>query len=320
MKKYKDLKRNLFFLLNIQTNLNQYINQVDNLPFIKGKIINSDNFKLNHSNKAKFFCEYDEYSINMVLNKLIKSTLIKLNRISRSHFNRIKIQKLLHNFSLVHESSDIETDLIEAKTLNRLFSNYKKSLLWSEVFLKNKSFTNFSGTSNNTAILFPMERIFEDYIGSLMKKYVNTHKIKLHDKSYYLVSKHNHKHKFRLIPDIVATNKLNEEQIIFDTKWKLIDENKEKYNYNITQSDMYQLYAYGKKYSLNHSQKSEPNLVLIYPENPTFKDPLASFRYDGELDLKVVPFNLESCLSLEGERSELQKLFNRLEITNTFLT
>ena len=100
------------------------------------------------------------------------------------------------------------------------------------------------------AILFPMERIFEDYVGYLMKTYADGHEIKTQDKSYYLVSNHKDKNKFRLKPDIVATNEINNEQLIFDTKWKLLDESKEKKNYNISQSDMYQLYAYGKKYDL----------------------------------------------------------------------
>ena len=90
----------------------------------------------------------------------------------------------------------------------------------------NKSFTNFSGNSRNIAILFPMERIFEDYIGYLMKNYADGHEIKTQDKSYYLVSNHKNNEKFGLKPDIVATNESNQEQIIFDTKWKLIDETK----------------------------------------------------------------------------------------------
>ena len=172
----------------------------------------------------------------------------------------------------------------------------------------NKSFTNFSGSSNNIAILFPMERIFEDYIGYLMKTYADGHEIKTQDKSYYLVSNHKEKGKFGLKPDIVATNEDSQEQIIFDTKWKLLDESKDNKNYNISQSDMYQLYAYGKKYSLNNDFSNEPKLVLLYPTNPNFQYPLENFIYEGELVLNVLPFNLKNSLSKHDEEEEVKKI------------
>ena len=202
----------------------QYIENQENLNFLKGKIINSLNIKHNHSNRAKFYCQFDDFSENMVYNQLIKSTLLKLYKISKSHFNRNNISQLLYHFDTIDESKDFRTDFRNVNNSSRLFANYQKAISWSEVFLMNKSFTNFSGDSKNLAILFPMERIFEDYIGYLMKTYADGYEIKTQDKSYYLVKKHKNKYKFRLKPDIVATNK--EEQIIFDTKWKLLDESK----------------------------------------------------------------------------------------------
>ena len=286
----------------------QYVNQQENLNFLRGKIVNPLNFKHNHSNKAKFYCEFDEFSEDIVYNQLIKSTLLKLSRISKSHNNRTNILQLLHHFDTVNESTDFISDFRKVNGINRLFINYKQAISWSEVFLMNKSFTNFSGNSKNMAILFPMERIFEDYIGYLMKTYADGHEIKTQDKSYYLVSNHKAKNKFRLKPDIVATNEDNQEQIIFDTKWKLLDESQEKKNYNISQSDMYQLYAYGKKYALNNSFSIEPKLVLLYPSNPNFQKPLDDFIYEGELVLSVLPFNLKNSLSKNDEQKELNKI------------
>lgn len=286
----------------------QYVDKRENLNFMKGKIVNSLNYKYNHSNKARFYCAFDEFSENMVYNQLIKSTLLKLNRVSKSNYNRNSIIQILHRFESVKESADHISDFRKVSENNRLFLNYKKAISWSEVFLMNKSFTNFSGNSKNIAILFPMERIFEDYIGYLMKTYADGHEIKTQDKSYYLVANHKDKNKFRLKPDIVVTNEKNYEQIIFDTKWKLLDETKENKNYNISQSDMYQLYAYGKKYGLKNEFQKEPKLVLLYPSNPNFKKPLEDFIYEGELILSVIPYNLKNSLSKEDERREVNKI------------
>lgn len=291
----------------------QYVDKQENLNFLKGKILNSLNIKHNHSNKARFYCSFDEFSDNMVYNQLIKSTLLKLSRISKSHFNRNSIVQLLHHFDAIDESKYFVSDFKKAKKNNRLFTSYQKAISWSEVFLMNKTFTNFSGNSKNMAILFPMERIFEDYIGYLMKTYADGHEIKTQDKSYYLVSNHKGKDKFRLKPDIIATNTKEHDQIIFDTKWKLLDESKEKNNYNITQSDMYQLYAYGKKYDLGNSFIKEPKLVLLYPSNPNFKKPLDKFIYEGELVLSVIPFDLKKSLSKNEEK---EAIINILKATS----
>jgi len=293
----------------------QYVDKKENLNFLKGKILNSLNIRHNHSNKARFYCEFDEFSDNMVYNQLIKSTLLKLYRVSKSHYNRTSILQLLHHFDQVNESADFISDFRKVSINNRLYFNYKQAISWSEVFLMNKSFTNFSGNNKNMAILFPMERIFEDYVGYLMKTYASGLEIKTQDKSYYLVSNHKEKNKFSLKPDIVATNDDNHEQIIFDTKWKLLDETKENKNYNISQADMYQLYAYGKKYDLKNGFSTEPKLVLLYPSNLNFQRPLDDFIYEGELVLSVLPFNLKNSLSIRDEQKELNKILGLIRKT-----
>lgn len=295
----------------------QYIQKEENLNFLKGKINNTQNIKFNHSNKAKFYCQFDEYSDNMVYNQLIKSTLLKLNKVSKSHINRTSILQLLSHFDSINESKNIENDLRKTLNNNRLFNSYSKAIEWSEVFLTNKSFTNFSGNSKNMAILFPMERIFEDYIGYLTKKYANGHEIKTQDKSYYLIDQHKNKEKFRLKPDIVAKNNTSKIVLIIDTKWKLLDESLENKNYNISQADMYQLYAYGRKYSIKSDSKKSPRLILLYPSNPNFLKSLDSFIYEGDLILQVIPFNLENSLSKIDEENEINKVLISLIKRNT---
>ena len=293
----------------------QYVRNQENITYLKGKVLNSLNLKLNHSNKARFYCEFDEFSKNMVFNQLIKSALLKLNKISNSHVNRTNILHLLHHFDSIDESFDFITDFRKTRN-NRQFLRYKKIISWSEVFLMNKSFTNFKGDSKNMAILFPMERVFEDYVGYLMKTYIAGYEVTTQDKSFFLVDKHKTNSKFMLKPDIVATNSLSHEQIIIDTKWKLLNESNEKNNYNIYQPDMYQLYAYGKKYGLNNSIKNDPILVLLYPTNPNFQKPLDEFIYEGNLHLIVMPFDLKKSLT---KTDKYEELINVLETARSFV-
>jgi 5-methylcytosine-specific restriction enzyme subunit McrC len=242
-----------------------YLDYQENTNFLKGKLMISDHIKQNMFNKTRFNCKFNIYSVDITENRIIKRTLLKLKKVSRSHKNLSLINSLLVHFDQVKSSTNIQKDLDLINNNNRLFSNYNRILSWSKVFLTDSSFTNFSGDNRNLAILFPMEKIFEDYIGYLFKKYSNGIQIKLQDQSYFLVENHKGTSKFRLKPDIV-TSSSEDSKIVIDTKWKLINQFAERSNYFIKQPDMYQLYAYGKKYT----DETSPLLILLYPKNENF--------------------------------------------------
>jgi len=273
-----------------------YIIHQENVPYLKGKLKITENVKQNYANAAHFFCEFSNYSPNIPLNKIIKKTLIKLLHLSNNYQNIYHINKILSHLTHVKISTDIQKDFSKINTSNRLLKKYDTIVKWSTIFLMNQSFTNFKGDNLNTAILFPMERIFEDYITHLFKKYGHGYKIKTQDKSYFLV-KHQGMDKFGLKPDIVLNKAENHEKLI-DAKWKLLNEFAIKRNYNISQADMYQLYAYGKKYS---TSQNEPKLILLYPSNPNFTKKLDEFIYEGELKLEVVPFDFNQDVRVQIE-------------------
>ena len=102
--------------------------------------------------------------------------------------------------------------------------------------------------------------------------------------------------------------------LIVDTKWKVLDAYNNKRKYGISQSDMYQLYAYGKKYEIEHNKGHEnkikpPHLVLLYPENANFKEKLDNFIYEGDLKLDVIPFSFE----MGREELQIQSILELIE-------
>ena len=58
---------------------------------------------------------------------------------------------------------------------------------------------------------------------------------------------------------------------------------------------MYQLYAYGKKYL-----DGKGDLFLIYPRHDEFLNPLPVFEFSGDLNLWVVPFDLDKDVLVAG--------------------
>lgn len=141
--------------------------------------------------------------------------------------------------------------------IDRNTKGYEMLMRWSKVFLLNKSFTTFSGGTNSRALLFPMEKVFESYVAQQLKKVLVDldWEVSAQDKGYCLFDS---PRQFALRPDIVITRE-DGSKIILDTKWKSLVDSPRK-NYGISQSDMYQMYAYSKKYETSE-------IWLLYPVN-----------------------------------------------------
>ncbi|MGN0739729.1 MAG: McrC family protein [Treponema sp.] len=286
----------------------------ENQKFLKGKFLISRQISKNCANKTKFAVRYLKYIENIPQNRIIVSTLNRLAKISNSAMNVSRCYSLIAVFSDIPPSENIEADLIQSMNLNRLFSNYKKLLLWSSQFLLNKGFTTFSGKHINQSLLFSAEKLFESFIAVLFKKYAKEYVVSSQHSKYFLVDKYgdNSGGKFRLRPDIVMESKNTEnfsnyDTIIIDTKWKNLDSSMPDKNYLIDIKDMYQLYAYGQKYHLGDSYFLDliPKLVLVYPYTEKFQAELKPFVYEEVkakfgLKLVVYPFNLAD----EGKHGE----------------
>ena len=238
-----------------------YIGQEDNLNVYKGKLLVEKHIKQNFIHKERFYVGFDEYQVNRAENKLIKSTLLKLQKLTSSMENSKEIRQLLTVFELVEPSTNYDKDFAKV-VINRHTKDYEMLIKWSKVFLKDKSFTTFSGTESSRALLFPMEKVFESYVAKNIKKIFSRvgWNVSAQDKGYYLFDTLNEEQykKFAIRPDLVVTRE-DGSIIILDTKWKNLTNNR-RINFGISQADMYQMYAYSKKYKT-------PDIWLLYPMN-----------------------------------------------------
>jgi len=247
-----------------------YVELKDNLNFLKGKLKISEQIRKNIVHKERFYVCYQEFSIDRAENRLIKSTLEFLYKRSKSSRNQRLIREYLFIFDEISSSSDINADFSRLK-LNRQTKHYEQALLWSKIFLQNKSFSPYRGNDVAFALLFDMNALFESYVGNFIKK-----------KLPGVILQHSEKHlvenpkSFRLRPDIFL-----EDKFIADTKWKIV-----KSKDDISQADLYQLYAYGKKYECGR-------LYLVYPRISGVDQKAMKFRYENNMWLNVLYFDLE---------------------------
>lgn len=85
-----------------------------------------------------------------------------------------------------------------------------------------------------------------------------------------------------------------------DTKWKILIDN-ERRNYGVSQADMYQMYAYAKKYEAE-------KVIVIYPMNPEMEryEGSISFRSEDNVDVNVFLIDL---INIEDS---IKKLYDQL--------
>jgi len=254
-----------------------YVTREDNLNLYKGKLVVSQQIKRNAAHGERFYVRYDEYLVDRAENRLVKASLVKLQGITGSAENQKAIRQLLTAFEMVNPSVNYQKDFSKV-IIDRNTQDYDMLMRWSRVFLLNKSFTVFSGGHNARALLFPMEKVFEAYVAQELKKALAglDWEVATQDKGYYLFDS---PRQFALRPDIVITRR-DGSQIILDTKWKSLVDN-QRINYGISQADMYQMYAYSKKYGT-------PEIWLLYPLNQEMRGhPRISFDSEDGVNVRL---------------------------------
>ncbi|BDQ29552.1 McrC family protein [Helicobacter ailurogastricus] len=241
-----------------------YLSVSQNRPFLKGKLEFANHLKTNMIHKERFYTTSDEYSLDNPPNRLIKSTLGMLKTLSLSPKSQEKLNAVRFVFDEVNPSKNIDVDFAKSAHASR-FKEYENLLAWCDLFLRKKSLTPYSGASHAYALLFPMERLFESFVGYWLKKSCQGENasVCLQEQRKFLAKNKNSQSYFPMRPDIVLRQ---EEAItILDTKWKTINTQQD-----ITHADLYQMWAYASKYATCASNK-EVSVWLVYPQQETQK-------------------------------------------------
>jgi 5-methylcytosine-specific restriction enzyme subunit McrC len=283
-----------------------YDSECDNLFALRGKLLVSKQISQNLFRRNRFYTEHDEFSQNRPENRLIHSALRVVLAMCRSQENQRLGRELCFVFSDVPQSIDIDQD-IQRIRLDRGMSYYETSLDWAKLILNGMSPIVGDRKHHAPSLLFPMEALFEAYVQKhLAKQLQHGYDLKPQSKSKSLVL-HMTEYWFRLKPDLLI-EKNKKTRLLLDAKWKLLDSKKNNGtdNYQLSQSDFYQLYAYG-----HHYLDGCGDMVLIYPKTDAFEAPLSvfSFPQHNELRLWVLPFCLTTRRLILPKELQFLELF-----------
>jgi len=303
--------KNLLELLkkDFVKNYNQYEN---NNNFLKGKLLIAKQIKLNFYNASKFYCRYDIFTENHLLNQIFKATVSKLLKFNVTN----QTYKLLSNCAFILQDIQIKKiffqDCNKIK-FNRLNWQYKTIFNLAKLLLFGNSTELLSLNIDSYSIMFDMNKLFEEFIGEFIRRKFKEkiQEIKTPKANEYVFSKPvaDNFTRFQLQPDIFI--KFNDEKIlIIDTKYKELKQ--DKISYGISQSDIYQMVMYGLRYFDVKEEKKE--IILLYPQYD-FSVNNQNIELETEKEkiiIKIKTINLHYDLIIEKNilKDELQKILN----------
>lgn len=289
----------------------EYILQEENQPFLKGKLKLSEHLKRNYIHKERFFVEYDDYLQDRVENRLIKSTINLLLKHSNDYDNKKALRQQLFIFDSVTLSTNFEIDFKKVN-LHRGMEHYEKSMRFAEVFLLNNSFSSIRGNDSVFSMLFPMEKVFEEYMEYVLENSKQELGIKKINVNGYIGDYLLENDKCKMInqqPDYLL--EMSDMLIVCDAKWKLFDikenEAKDCVSMNISSSDVYQILSY-----LNYYDNVCDTACIFAPKTEDFasEQTFKYLKYKNQVSDKkliVVPIDLTNLIN------NSHKLYNFIE-------
>lgn len=269
--------------------------------FVRGSLMLTKQQRQPHGKQHIFHIEHDIFTADRLENRLLKSALNIVLSSCKSGTNWRLANELSHLMSQIPEEQAPLMSLSKWSS-NKLMQAYDKVYPWCSIILEGLNPNFQKGAHKGISLLFPMETLFEKYVeSSLPAMLTGRARLRAQASSKYLLRHKPAAHSsesmmFQLKPDLVLERESSRQ--VLDTKWKLLDQNKSdtKEKYNISQSDLYQLFAYGHGY-----QKGIGHMMLIYPKHDRFDVPLPVFRFTGDLFLWVVPFCLNKQSLVSGD-------------------
>ena len=225
----------------------RYIREEENLNYLKGKIKFSENIRYNCTNQAKFYCEYDEFSQNNLLNQLFLFVSTCLYNISNNSYNKKTLKFIINYYS---DISFVRFDKFKVRKikLTRNQELFKKSFNLAKMFVEQTSVDLSKNKFENITLVWDMNKLFEEFIFELIKRKIPDCQAKAQKTKRLLIKDKETRRDTKI--DIFVKNP----QVIIDTKYKKFT----KFD-DISSADIYQVTTY----CLLHNYK---RAILLYPQ------------------------------------------------------
>lgn len=243
-----------------------YLSERTNRRVLKGKLLFPAQIQKNLLHPERFFTETLEFSESHPFNRLIYSALLMLKTLPLAAYLGSKLQQILALFPPL-EAWKSPLPVLEDLRFNRQTLRYKKALQTALLILQHVQPDVQAGRLPVLAILFDMNRLFEEFIFRQLQKAANGNMMVKRQvpKPFW--------NRRPLQPDILLS--IDNQNIVIDTKWKKLQK------VSPAMEDLRQMYVYNQYFEAKHS-------VLIYPKTGDLGDlPPVPFQPTKEEDSEI---------------------------------
>jgi len=161
----------------------------------------------------------------------------------------LRIERILIEFPDI-KGRKISLNDFDRLELNRKSSQYSKALQIAKMIILNYSPDIRTGQENMLALLFDMNKLWEEYIyRMLIRAKPNNYDISYQNRQKFWEHR-------TIKPDLVIEHQIDDQKFtyVIDTKWKVLDQN----NPIPSDNDLKQMYSYNMYWNANKS-------MLLYP-------------------------------------------------------
>lgn len=284
----------------------QYEETEHELSFIRGRLNTcryiNDNIVKGRWHKLN--CVYDPFNIDNKFNRIIKYVSTLLFNATQTELNKKNLREILF---ILDEVSDEKSKAEDCTTIrfNQAFSKFETVRDYCYLFLNNCISVEYKNNLKLFAFLLPMEYVFEDFIFGFIDREIREAKTQ----SQSLVSL-DQSERFTLKPDLLI--QIGSLKIIADTKYKMIYSDDKDPKNGISQSDLYQMIAYGIRFNVNEIKLFYPDTMSGYEESADkiiIRDELAN---GIDIDIKCFQLPIINHNLFLGDychETEISKLF-----------
>lgn len=236
----------------------KYVREEDNLNYLKGKIKFTENIRYNSSNQAKFYCEYDEFSENNILNQLFLFVSTCLYNISNDSYNK-KTLKFIMNYYSDIKLIRFNRFKAEKIRLSRNQELFEKPFKLAKMFVEKTSVDLSKNKFENITLIWDMNKLFEEFVFEIMKKFEGELGCKLVAQKGRRLLKNDTSKKRNTFVDIMVEKGDGDEleRIVLDTKYKKFVSSDDFSN-----TDVFQVSTYCLLHNAYHA-------ILLYPKYGT---------------------------------------------------
>lgn len=226
--------------------IKKYRKQALNVNSLKGRILFCQHVSKNFVHQERFYTEHQVYDKDHTLHQILAAALHIVEQLSKGTLLYNDCKRVQLNFPEVSEVT-ITKKILDGFQFSRKFEPYRKAFEIARLLLLDYSPDISSGNEKMLALLFDMNKLWEEFIAVTLKEELENTKFQVTTKDRKKFWGEN-----SLEPDLIISGENLQDLLIIDTKWKRPN------NSSASIQDLRQMYAYNKFWN---SSKA----ILLYP-------------------------------------------------------